>query len=53
MNILSQLAKLEMNIFKSTGHAAKFCCADINCQMKIIWADNSEYFFESLQMSEI
>ena len=34
---------------KSIGHTAKFCCADINCQMKIKWGDNSEEFFESLQ----
>ena len=34
---------------KSIGHTAKFCCAVINCRMKIKWGDNSEEFFESLQ----
>ena len=34
---------------KSIGHTAKFCYADINCQMKIKWEDNSEEFFESLR----
>ena len=33
---------------KSIGHTAKFCYADINCRMKIKWADNSEDFFGTL-----
>ena len=36
MNISSQLAILQS------------CYADINCRMKLKWADNSQDFFESL-----
>ena len=31
---------------KSIGHTAKFRYADINCQIKIKWADNSEAFLK-------
>ena len=42
------ILKAGKEYIKSIAHTAKFCYADINCQMKIKWGDNSEEFFESL-----
>ena len=39
------ILKAENEYIKSIGRTAKFCYADINCQMKIKWGDNSEEFF--------
>ena len=43
----NDILNAESEYIKPIGYSVKFCfCyADVNCQMKIKWADNSEDFF--------